>query len=121
MIAPTPASPAPENRPNVFIVQPQYDWVSMVPAPSPSHLEHSKSKTHTVLIAGVIAGSMLALISAVGFFLFRRSKVVTVKPWATGLSGQLQKAFVTGKSSFSYGSHALVRTHKTLKLPSTEA
>ncbi|KAH8519933.1 hypothetical protein H0E87_001394 [Populus deltoides] len=96
MIAPTPASPAPENRPNVFIVQPQYDWVSMVPAPSPSHLEHSKSKNHTVLIAGVIAGSMFALISAVGFFLFRRSKVVTVKPWATGLSGQLQKAFVTG-------------------------
>lgn len=93
--------------------------MSTVPAPSPSHLEQSKN--HAVLIAGVIAGSMFALISAVGFFLFRRSKVVTVKPWATGLSGQLQKAFVTGKASFSYGSHALVRSHKTLKLPSTEA
>lgn len=27
---------------------------------------------------------------------YRSSKVVTVRPWATGLSGQLQKAFVTG-------------------------
>ncbi|KAJ6754966.1 PROTEIN MALE DISCOVERER 2 [Salix purpurea] len=96
MIAPTPASPAPVNQPRVFNVQPQHDWVSMVPAPSPSHLERSKSKNHTVLIAGVIAGSVFALISAVGIFFFRRSKAVTVKPWATGLSGQLQKAFITG-------------------------
>lgn len=27
--------------------------------------------------------------------------MVAVEPWATGLSGQLQKAFVTGHSSFS--------------------
>uniref|UniRef100_A0A6N2L4Z4 Protein kinase domain-containing protein n=1 Tax=Salix viminalis TaxID=40686 RepID=A0A6N2L4Z4_SALVM len=96
MIAPTPASPDPENPRSVFIVPPQRDWVSMVPAPSPNHLEQSKSKHHTVLIAGVIACSMFALISAIGIFFFRSSKVVTVRPWATGLSGQLQKAFVTG-------------------------
>ncbi|KAB5541147.1 hypothetical protein DKX38_014121 [Salix brachista] len=96
MIAPTPASPDPENPHSVFIVPPQRDWVSMVPAPSPNHLEQSKSKHHTVLIAGVIAGSMFALISGIGIFFFRSSKVVTVRPWATGLSGQLQKAFVTG-------------------------
>ncbi|XP_011003691.1 PREDICTED: probable inactive receptor-like protein kinase At3g56050 [Populus euphratica] len=96
MIAPTPASPAPENPPSVFIVPPQRDWMSMVPAPSPNHLGQSKSKHHTALIAGVIAGSMFALISASGIFFFRSSKVVTVRPWATGLSGQLQNAFVTG-------------------------
>ncbi|CAK7330493.1 unnamed protein product [Dovyalis caffra] len=96
MMAPTPGSPAPENPPSVFIVPPQRDWVSMVPAPSPNHLEYSKSKHHTVLIAGVIAGTMFALISAIGIFFFRSNKVVTVRPWATGLSGQLQKAFVTG-------------------------
>ncbi|KAJ6385463.1 hypothetical protein OIU77_028613 [Salix suchowensis] len=96
MIAPTPASPDPENPHGVFIVPPQRDWVSMVPAPSPNHLEQSKSKHHTILIAGVIAGSMFALISGIGIFFFRSSKVVTVRPWATGLSGQLQKAFVTG-------------------------
>lgn len=39
-------------------------------------------------------------ISAVGLVFWRRTKVVTVNPWATGLSGQLQKAFVTGYSSF---------------------
>ncbi|KAF9675700.1 hypothetical protein SADUNF_Sadunf09G0059700 [Salix dunnii] len=96
MIAPTPASPATENPRSVFIVPPQRDWVSMAPAPSPNHLEQSKSKHHTVLIAGVIAGSMFALISAICIFFFRSSKVVTVRPWATGLSGQLQNAFVTG-------------------------
>ncbi|KAK1286658.1 putative LRR receptor-like serine/threonine-protein kinase MRH1 [Acorus calamus] len=32
-------------------------------------------------------------------FYCRKNKVVTVRPWATGLSGQLQKAFVTGVPS----------------------
>lgn len=62
----------------------------------------SKSKHHIVLVAGILGGSLFVLISAIGVSFFRSSKVVSVRPWATGLSGQLQKAFVTGHSSFSH-------------------
>jgi len=36
------------------------------------------------------------MLAALLVLCYRSSKVVTVRPWATGLSGQLQKAFVTG-------------------------
>ena len=48
------------------------------------------------IVGGVLGGAFLLLISAIGFVLYSNNKAVTVKPWATGLSGQLQKAFVTG-------------------------
>lgn len=38
----------------------------------------------------------MAMSAALLVLCYRSSKVVTVRPWATGLSGQLQKAFVTG-------------------------
>ncbi|OIW20183.1 hypothetical protein TanjilG_06571 [Lupinus angustifolius] len=44
----------------------------------------------------VLADLVSVLVSVVAFVCFRSSKVVTVKPWTTGLSGQLQKAFITG-------------------------
>jgi hypothetical protein len=47
------------------------------------------------------AGASLAAAAAVALLVlcYRSSSVVTVRPWATGLSGQLQKAFVTGVPS----------------------
>lgn len=42
---------------------------------------------------------MFIFLSVFGFVFFKRSRVVTVNPWATGLSGQLQKAFTTGVPS----------------------
>lgn len=42
---------------------------------------------------------MFIFLSVFGFIFFKRSRVVTVNPWATGLSGQLQKAFTTGVPS----------------------
>ncbi|OWM66677.1 inactive receptor-like serine/threonine-protein kinase At2g40270 isoform X2 [Punica granatum] len=71
----------------------------LVSTPKTNLTTNSNSKQkHRVLIicAGVIGGLLIVLVSAVGFVYFRDSKVVTVKPWATGLSGQLQKAFITG-------------------------
>ncbi|KAJ9543581.1 hypothetical protein OSB04_023288 [Centaurea solstitialis] len=69
-------------------------------APSPTSFTGYKSKRHTVLIwSGVVGGSIFVFLSAFGFVFFKRNKVVTVKPWATGLSGQLQKAFTTGVPS----------------------
>lgn len=51
------------------------------------------------MILGVAAAAVGgAVLVAVGIFCYRSNKVVAVKPWATGLSGQLQKAFVTGNS-----------------------
>ncbi|XP_022764972.1 probable inactive receptor-like protein kinase At3g56050 [Durio zibethinus] len=68
-------------------------------APSPSgsnsSSSHSSSNHQTAILVGAIGGAIFLIFIAVAF-LFKTSKVSTVKPWATGLSGQLQKAFVTG-------------------------
>ncbi|OMO50035.1 hypothetical protein CCACVL1_30670 [Corchorus capsularis] len=66
-----------------------------VPTTSGSKSSGSSSKHRTILLAS-IGGAVFLLVVIVGTYLFKTSKVSTVKPWATGLSGQLQKAFVTG-------------------------
>ncbi|KAM3229027.1 hypothetical protein ACQJBY_060136 [Aegilops geniculata] len=58
---------------------------------TPSH-KHSWT-TYGLVAAGVAS---FLIISAAGALYCRAKKVGTVKPWVTGLSGQLQKAFVTG-------------------------
>lgn len=83
----------------------------MSPAPLSTHASAprltvkntSKQKRHLIIILpGIIGSSLFIFVLVLGFFYFRRIKVVAVKPWATGLSGQLQKAFVAGyNSSFS--------------------
>lgn len=50
-------------------------------------------------LVGAIGGSVFVFILVIAIVFFRSSKVATVKPWSTGLSGQLQKAFVTGVPS----------------------
>ncbi|KAF2297353.1 hypothetical protein GH714_021852 [Hevea brasiliensis] len=65
----TKVSPAPAHPSVVVFAPSEYHGIPVTPS--------SKSRT-----AGAI--------------FFRSNKVVTVRPWATGLSGQLQKAFVTG-------------------------
>lgn len=83
----------------------------MSPAPLSTHASAprltvkntSKQKRHLIIILpGIIGSSLFIFVLVLGFFYFRRIKVVAVKPWVTGLSGQLQKAFVAGyNSSFS--------------------
>ncbi|XP_057954299.1 inactive receptor-like serine/threonine-protein kinase At2g40270 isoform X2 [Malania oleifera] len=101
------ASPTPANPPIVVHAQPPSH---SAPAPSRSASmpspaltpkkmvdTGSKFKHRTVLaLCGVLGASMVIFVSAIGIMFCRSSKVVTVKPWATGLSGQLQKAFVSG-------------------------
>ncbi|KAF7816507.1 putative inactive receptor-like protein kinase [Senna tora] len=77
------------------------------PSPAPSALEippsasgissksPSSKKRKVAILAGSIGGIVVLLILIIGY-LFKTNKIATVKPWATGLSGQLQKAFVTG-------------------------
>uniref|UniRef100_A0A7N0RIU9 Protein kinase domain-containing protein n=1 Tax=Kalanchoe fedtschenkoi TaxID=63787 RepID=A0A7N0RIU9_KALFE len=56
-----------------------------------------RSDSKRVLTAVVsIAGGIVLLASVIGIFFWQSKKGHIVKPWATGLSGQLQKAFVTG-------------------------
>ncbi|XP_020208428.1 inactive receptor-like serine/threonine-protein kinase At2g40270 [Cajanus cajan] len=68
------------------------------PAPPREKAFHSKTKSTSSnihILAGVIGGVVFLLISSIGIYLCK-TKVANVRPWATGLSGQLQKAFVTG-------------------------
>ncbi|KAK7333192.1 hypothetical protein VNO80_29957 [Phaseolus coccineus] len=92
--APTPEISPPANPPMPS------NWVSMPSPPSPaSSANTSNTNQHNVIIWSTVGGFSLILVSAIVFLFFRSNKVVTVKPWATGLSGQLQKAFLTGVPS----------------------
>ncbi|GAV66574.1 LRR_1 domain-containing protein/Pkinase_Tyr domain-containing protein/LRRNT_2 domain-containing protein, partial [Cephalotus follicularis] len=92
--APTPANPpilAPTLSKSYKASQPS-------PGSTPSTLLEDGSKSShqmELILAGTVLGSLLVLIVVVSIIIFKSSKV-TVKPWASGLSGQLQKAFVTG-------------------------
>ncbi|XP_050139300.1 probable inactive receptor-like protein kinase At3g56050 [Malus sylvestris] len=100
LVAPTPASPVPRNPPTTIFPPPESSPEPIhSPSLSPSQVAQSNSNSrHRVVIicAGVVGGCLLIFLAVVGIIVARSSKVVTVKPWATGLSGQLQKAFVTG-------------------------
>ncbi|KAF8396966.1 hypothetical protein HHK36_018603 [Tetracentron sinense] len=106
--APTPvptadsASPALADPPNVVSVpRPAHSTPIISPAASPSQSagmsSHHKASHHrAIILYGVIGASSFLCIWVIAILFCRSNKVVTVKPWATGLSGQLQKAFVTG-------------------------
>lgn len=64
--------------------------------PSLTKSKSSSSKNNTVaILAGAIGGAFVLMVAIIGY-LCVKTKVTIVRPWATGLSGQLQKAFVSG-------------------------
>ncbi|KAG1339053.1 inactive receptor-like serine/threonine-protein kinase [Cocos nucifera] len=96
-----PSSPIPEHHPNMDAARNSSSVLNPSPSVSPSpsaavytSVKHGTSRAIYISIVGAV--SFLLAMSAVYFLCCRDNKVVTVKPWATGLSGQLQKAFVTG-------------------------
>ncbi|KAK7301701.1 hypothetical protein RJT34_12573 [Clitoria ternatea] len=102
VVVPTPGIPPPANSPNDVSSPPHSNWASMPSASFSNQWDpnNSNSKTNLVIICSSVGSfSFLILVSVIAFVYFRSSKVVAVKPWATGLSGQLQKAFVTGVPS----------------------
>lgn len=113
-LSPSPSSsPSPSPlpvispSPTVLSTPPHSSWIS-APSPAPSsnqmNSQSSNPKHHSVVIWSTVGGfSFLVLVSFMVFICFRSSKVVTVKPWTTGLSGQLRKAFVTGIPSLKRG------------------
>ncbi|XP_024980234.1 inactive receptor-like serine/threonine-protein kinase At2g40270 [Cynara cardunculus var. scolymus] len=92
--SPSP-SPVPSAVANLPPPTPPTILDTSAPLPTPSAERGSNSKNHTVVIATVVVGGS-ALVGIAALLLWRCNKVATVRPWATGLSGQLQKAFVTG-------------------------
>ncbi|KAJ4970191.1 hypothetical protein NE237_003290 [Protea cynaroides] len=96
--APTPSFSAPVPSP---LASPAHSPSSSIAQPPSitsmqSSFESFKSNHKIVILAASIGGFVFILVVAISILLCRNSKVVTVKPWATGLSGQLQQAFVTG-------------------------
>ncbi|KAM5556741.1 putative inactive receptor-like protein kinase [Rosa sericea] len=93
--APTPSPSVPPESPTSPPTTPAYPPSVSSPGPSPAVGKKSSSH-HVAILAGAIGGGASLVILVVGLYFYGRDKVATVKPWATGLSGQLQKAFVTG-------------------------
>lgn len=73
----------------------------MSPSPSPAQPEtKSSSVPHWAIYTSCIVGALgLVVMASTVYLLSRRKMDNTVIPWATGLSGQLSKAFVTGVPS----------------------
>eukprot|EP00262_Sarcandra_glabra_P021058 TRINITY_DN8668_c0_g1_i1.p1 TRINITY_DN8668_c0_g1~~TRINITY_DN8668_c0_g1_i1.p1 ORF type:complete len:530 (+),score=66.60 TRINITY_DN8668_c0_g1_i1:161-1750(+) len=58
-----------------------------------------KKSSWTIFFYVGLGVSFVLVVLAISIFLCQNNRAVTVRPWATGLSGQLQKAFVTGVPS----------------------
>lgn len=68
----------------------------------PAQATEKQKKTHWVIYVSVGAGLfLLAAAFSICFLCCRTNKVGSVMPWKTGLSGQLQKALVTGIPSLN--------------------
>lgn len=104
--APVP-SPSPIAEPLSPVLKPrsytQPPSASMLPpvsyrsAPSVQVATPEKpAATWKIYMPISLGATFLLALSAVCLLCCRANRVVTVRPWATGLSGQLQKAFVTG-------------------------
>lgn len=71
--------------------------------PQPQDNKQSKGSKHVWLYVVIAVASFLGLLIIVAvIFLCRKRAVKSIGPWKTGLSGQLQKAFVTGKRLISF-------------------
>ncbi|PIA59528.1 hypothetical protein AQUCO_00400428v1 [Aquilegia coerulea] len=100
--SPSPSSYAPSPAPTGSDLPPPSRTpaeppVVIAPPPSanPSH-GSGRGRTTMFIVSGAVGAAALISILSLGILVLRGNKTVIVKPWATGLSGQLQKAFVTG-------------------------
>ncbi|XP_073293105.1 inactive receptor-like serine/threonine-protein kinase At2g40270 isoform X2 [Primulina huaijiensis] len=93
---PSPAVVVPSLSPSPDIHIPPPSLATPEEEPSTSS-QNSSMKSHlgVVLLASIV-GPLLILLLVGGILYFHFNKMATVNPWRTGLSGQLQKAFVTG-------------------------
>lgn len=114
VLSPSPTSEAPSLAP-FFSLNPTISspYPSPSLSPSPSSVRESNQRKHSISRTIYIStiGGISFLLALIIFFVFccRANKVVAVRPWSTGLSGQLQKAFVTGLPQLIKLSKQMVR------------
>lgn len=96
-LSPSPSLPSPSSEPSITPNQ-SVDSVSPPSFSAPSHPTKRSNQNHhqTLILSASIGGSVFLFFLIAALVFCRTDKVATVKPWATGLSGQLQKAFVSG-------------------------
>ncbi|KAK1382171.1 Protein MALE DISCOVERER 2 like [Heracleum sosnowskyi] len=81
---------------------------SLSPAESPQVPHHAVGKAKNMekedghsgdkwkYVVGVLVAIFVVIVATIMFYVCRTQAVKNIKPWKSGLSGQLQKAFVTG-------------------------
>ncbi|KAF3452131.1 hypothetical protein FNV43_RR08228 [Rhamnella rubrinervis] len=89
---PSPAAPPSQNTSH----QPSQNYP--VASGNPTKQDSSDGSSgntwkYIIIIAGA---AVLLIVAAAMFYMCRSQAVKTIGPWKTGLSGQLQKAFITG-------------------------
>lgn len=67
------------------------------PTEQPSDGSSENLWKYIIIVGGV---AVLLTVAAVMLCMCRSKAVTTIRPWKTGLSGQLQKAFITGNLSY---------------------
>ncbi|KAK7359211.1 hypothetical protein VNO77_01161 [Canavalia gladiata] len=86
------------------VVPDDYKKQNQSPAPLPSHENQTNQQNsangasgkfwkYIIIIAGV---AVLVLVFVLLLCIWRKRAAKAIKPWKTGISGQLQKAFITG-------------------------
>ncbi|KAL3851395.1 hypothetical protein ACJIZ3_013277 [Penstemon smallii] len=122
--APLPSEPVgtlPSRSSGSFPAIPNAKKKSLAPVPSPTpiqeHKPHDatsrgavsqpppdeKSGNSLKVIIGISSAVILLIVVSVMFLVFRSRAAKTIGPWKSGLSGQLQKAFVTGVPKLNRG------------------
>ncbi|KAK4491587.1 hypothetical protein RD792_002340 [Penstemon davidsonii] len=122
--APLPSEPVdtlPSRSSGSFPAIPNAKKKSPAPVPSPTPIqEHNphdatsrgavsqpppdeKSGNSLKVIIGISSAVILLIVVSVMFLVFRSRAAKTIGPWKSGLSGQLQKAFVTGVPKLNRG------------------
>lgn len=64
--------------------------------PTSANVASGKLWEYIIIIAGV---AVLVIIIFIMLCIWRKRAAKVIKPWKTGISGQLQKAFITGNIS----------------------
>ncbi|XP_075500098.1 inactive receptor-like serine/threonine-protein kinase At2g40270 isoform X1 [Primulina tabacum] len=93
-LSPAVVVPSPSPSPDIHISPSSLATPEEEPSTSS---QNSLMGSHLgVVLLASIGGPLLILLLVGGILFFHFNKMATVNPWRTGLSGQLQKAFVTG-------------------------
>ncbi|KAG5558026.1 hypothetical protein RHGRI_008061 [Rhododendron griersonianum] len=89
-------SPTPSPSPDFDASPPSLPSPKPSPAESPSVQAKRPDHHRTLILCVAIGGPVLLCAFVIGILFCQRKNIAAVRPRTTGLSGQLQKAFVTG-------------------------